>query len=52
MNISSLFCFDTSILSELEVKCEDLEFERDAYLDFIVRMVVGQAILQIIKDEE
>ena len=52
MNIESLFYFDASILSALEVKCEDLEFERDAYLDFIIRMVVGQAIIQIMKDEE
>ncbi len=35
------------VITALEVKCEDLEFERDVYLDFVVRNLTEQAVIQI-----
>ena len=31
-----IFDLDCVIISELEVKCEDLEWEKDVYLDYLV----------------
>ena len=38
-----IFDLDCSVISELEVKCEDLEWERDIYLDCLVRGWVDTA---------
>lgn len=49
MNINDLFVLKPEIINALEVLCEDLEFERDVYQDYLVNSLTGKAKVQIIK---
>ena len=49
MNIKDLFTLDSNIISALKVQCEDLEFERDVYLDYMVANLVKNAQVQVTK---
>lgn len=45
-----IFNLDCGIISELEVKCEDLEWERDVYLDYLIDSQVNIMKTQLNKN--